>query len=162
MPTGIGIHQVHHGGGFLLPALPAPAEDKADPAKQVTGSVLSGGLRAGYNLIFPKSHCAIHVINDVKAKDVDCWGDGSHLNFKAHQVPTNMSLKEFVEQIDGPEKFVVTEVWQRGGGRWQDGSSVKHSDDKAKKAISDLGWDAGRGTESAPPVWLVVEKDKDD
>ncbi|EME42018.1 hypothetical protein DOTSEDRAFT_133466 [Dothistroma septosporum NZE10] len=121
-------------------------------------------IRPGVNYLFPDKtqHTMLHVFN----KTSKLWTDEKYAKtaqkFKIFKVATHFSVGNIIERVrQGKENaagWAVTEVVEKGSGGWAKGTTIKYDDEKAKGSLESMGWDAKRGSEARPPVWVVVHK----
>ena len=168
MYPGNGIHQAAAPPQAAVPppapAPPAHAEplgNETSPPRPVQlGNITS---RIGYKNDFAPEWCIVHVIINHRLVDIKKWGyEPRHpWNFIGLHVATNVLFKDLIGAIEGPKKWVLTEVLERpGGGSWSKGPAIKAEDDMAKKTIAAQGWDARRGV-IHEPVWCVINSEEE-
>lgn len=118
------------------------------------------GMEPGYNYIFPKDHCKIHVIISATPP----WDHAGPFEKRCFNVPIGITVKELMQQFGctnpDPEKNQLYELSQGGDGTWYKGITVKGSDEKQmKKRIEEIGWNAERNGRDQDFVWLYFTKD---
>ncbi len=152
---------------YLVPAFPWPvpapapaAEPPAPPAPappappSIPGATCAGGIRKGINYLYPAKHTHIHFIRGLD----EPWkeeNNGKGFDFHIFVASCKWTVKDLIEQLGGDDTMAVTEVYERGGGAWQQGATIPYKDDKANKTLAAWGWTEKRG-KSQPPVWLVL------
>jgi hypothetical protein len=131
----------------------------SSPTHSPPGVHFPGGRRAGTSFLFPPTVTTLHVIRDRKL-----WEDEQERSswsrmpeFSIYQIATTATARGLIERLGGGPDWVLTEVFDRGGGKWSKGSSFAHQDAKANEAIATFGWTARRG-ETLEPVWVVLHK----
>jgi len=119
-------------------------------------------MRTGVNYVFPPHYTQIHVIDAAKSAlgSDKIWAKPCmNFFFNMYKVSVDMPLRVFMEQIGAKgEQWVLTEVFEQGDGVWGKGTTVGYKEDKSKEALEKFGWGKERGTGTAPPVWVVLER----
>lgn len=89
---------------------------------------------------------------------------GSHDGFidkRIHKFNENTSVEHVMKKLKAGDGGKMTQVFEKGGGLFIEGTSFVQGDDKAKKALKEFGW-SGAGTEATiEPIWVVVQKKED-
>lgn len=135
----------------MMPPPFASAPGATPPA--VPGINFPGGQRTGTCYLYPQDVTTIHVIRDTKVWEIT----PTTPSFSIFQIETTATAQELIGRLGGDADWAITEVFDRGGGKWTKGSSFAHKEDKAKDQIKKFGWTAKRG-ESQEPVWIVLHK----
>ncbi|GKT50574.1 uncharacterized protein ColSpa_10755 [Colletotrichum spaethianum] len=166
-PGGYSTYPLQPGGQAAYGARTAqghPALDPRNPAAQLSNSTGGTGCEPGYNYFFPAAHTKIHVFRTAQPP----WQlpANARVPFAAFHVPVNTTLAEVLKGFGAsnpnPKKNKCFEIVQAGNGKWYKGLCFAGDDkDMMKKAVADIGWDAGRtglpGQKPVVCVWLVKD-----
>lgn len=118
------------------------------------------GLEPGYNYLFPKEHCKIHVLISATPP----WQLNAIYQKRCFDVPCGITVKELMQQFGctnpDPAKNRLYELSQGPQGHWYKGFEVNGSEkDKMSKKIEEVGWNSRRNGIEHDFVWLYFAKE---
>jgi hypothetical protein len=151
--------------GQTWPAAP-PATDHGFPGINLRNHTGGVGLPPGYDFLYPKENCIIHVFKTKeKPWQTTLWKHDNSTHIKLF-VPVGTSIKELMQNLgctnEIAEKNILYECCEKGNGQWAVGLKITGDNkDRVKKSIGDFGWTAKRTgfPGEQPVVWLWVTKD---
>ncbi|RDL33915.1 uncharacterized protein BP5553_08283 [Venustampulla echinocandica] len=145
-----------------------PPYDQTIPGIHLRNHTGDVGVPWGYDYLFPKENCPIHVFKTTaKPWQIDTalhsWDDRQFVKLL---VPVTTTIKELMQNLGAnnadPKKNRLYEIAEAGNGKWLKGMEIGGDDkDKCKKVIKDYGWDQTRTGKlgEKPLVWLYITKD---
>ena len=87
---------------------------------------------------------------------VQPWLPHGPLNYWKRLVPSNMPVRELIQQMGAPEgaddRNGVTECIELGGGRWAQGRTFPIAAEMSRRTVEDAGFAKGHGG----AVWLAA------
>lgn len=150
---------------------PAPTADGGVPGIHLRNQFGGVGLPPGYNYLFPKSHCMVHVFQTGSTPPwqalTPLWNHDGR-NHKKFFVPATMTVQEMMQALgcnnENAAKNVLTEVTEAGNGKWLKGMVFSGGNsDRMKKRLVDLGWNIERKRSGlpgqGPVIWVYVTND---
>ncbi|KAF2807688.1 uncharacterized protein BDZ99DRAFT_62698 [Mytilinidion resinicola] len=119
-----------------------------------------GGRQPGYNILFSKEYCSIHVF----VMDNPPWADDANTNqaeVQKFHADCNWNVKQLMEALRPGQDcsaWAITEVVEKGDGKWARGSTFVYTSERAGFPLTVVGWTKNRRDGDKGAVWVWMHK----